>query len=244
MPARFRKRRTPARRTVKKRSIVVRRTRPSRPSRALPLLRTQWKNPLPKSGSYKFVYNDTGFSLSTTVGNGYQTVYQFRGNSLFDPDLTGVGVQPYGFDQLCATAGTPFGIYQVVASKIVITAYFPDLTAVPQARLLIIPTGATLGAGWEWEDLRRMPYSRALNLNTATRPTAQLRKYVTTKQMFPARKVGDSDYVAGAAANPATSWWWYFYFDTASTSQELTLLFDVKITYYAKLAKSVPVQES
>jgi len=51
-------------------------------------------------------------SLSATVGSlGLQ---QFRANSLFDPDLTGTGHQPYGFDQW----KTYYGTYMVTSSRI------------------------------------------------------------------------------------------------------------------------------
>jgi len=43
-------------------------------------------------------------------------IYQFRVNSLFDPDLTGTGHQPYGFDQF----KTYYATYLVVKSQITV----------------------------------------------------------------------------------------------------------------------------
>lgn len=47
----------------------------------------------------KLKYSDE-FSLSSSAG--VPALYQFNLNSLFDPDRTGVGHQPYGFDQIAA----------------------------------------------------------------------------------------------------------------------------------------------
>lgn len=47
-----------------------------------------------------FIYS-TKFSLDPAT-LGVVALYQFRLNSLFDPDLTGVGTQPVGFDQYAA----------------------------------------------------------------------------------------------------------------------------------------------
>jgi len=70
-------------------------------------------------------YADT-VTLTSTVGG--QAFYQFRVNSLFDPDLSGTGHQPRGFDQLCSSAG-PYLTYRVHGVSV---------------RLVIPPSGANI----------------------------------------------------------------------------------------------------
>lgn len=53
--------------------------------------------------------------LAASAGN--PGIYQFRMNSLFDPDYTGVGHQPQWFDQLSAV----YNFYKVLGSKITVT---------------------------------------------------------------------------------------------------------------------------
>jgi len=60
-------------------------------------------------------YVDT---VSLTGGAGVVGANTFRFNSLFDPDLSGVGHQPYYFDQMCGPAGTaPYLKYRVLSAK-------------------------------------------------------------------------------------------------------------------------------
>jgi hypothetical protein len=51
-------------------------------------------------------------AVTLTSTSGGQAYYQFRANSLFDPDLSGTGHQPRGFDQLCSSTG-PYLTYRV-----------------------------------------------------------------------------------------------------------------------------------
>lgn len=58
-------------------------------------------SPMPDMYKTTLIYSDY-ISLSMSVVNLYATYYTFRLNSLFDPDYSGSGHQPRGFDQLSA----------------------------------------------------------------------------------------------------------------------------------------------
>ena len=49
-------------------------------------------------------------------------MYEYRGNSCQDPDLTGIGAQPRYFDTFCGPqdSSAPYGNYNVLASKIIV----------------------------------------------------------------------------------------------------------------------------
>lgn len=72
----------------------------------------------------KFVEHTT---LDANVGAIAHHVY--RANGMFDPNYTGVGHQPYGFDQMLGTSATTgfYQKYRVLGSKI--TASFSSYTA-------------------------------------------------------------------------------------------------------------------
>lgn len=72
----------------------------------------------------KMRYQD-GVVLASTALIGF-TTYAFRTNSLFDPDWTGTGHQPYRFDQLAAI----YRKYTVVGSKITVEFTTGDKTVV------------------------------------------------------------------------------------------------------------------
>lgn len=58
------------------------------------------KGPLPVKQTAKLIYQDR-FTLNPGVG-GLAANYVFSANGLFDPNITGVGHQPRGWDQLVA----------------------------------------------------------------------------------------------------------------------------------------------
>jgi len=56
-------------------------------------------NPFPAKMTATLRYNDT---VAYTTTTGVPTPYQWRCNSIYDPDYTGTGHQPYGHDQYAA----------------------------------------------------------------------------------------------------------------------------------------------
>jgi len=80
--------------------------------------------------------------VNLTSTSGGQAYYQFRANSLFDPDLSGTGHQPRFFDQLCASVG-PYQTYRVHGIS---------------ARLVFLPTGAPWAVSAGFTDLSTISY--------------------------------------------------------------------------------------
>jgi len=72
-------------------------------------------DPFPARVTVRLRYNT---SPTITVGTGVATNYVFAANSIFDPDVTGTGHQPYGHD----TYATIYNQYQVKKATIVVTA--------------------------------------------------------------------------------------------------------------------------
>lgn len=78
--------------------------------------------PLSKSKRVTLTYHDT-FNLDVGAA-GVPAHYIFSANGMYDPNITGVGHQPRGFDQLM----TFFDHYTVLWSKISVTAVNADNT--------------------------------------------------------------------------------------------------------------------
>lgn len=78
----------------------------------------------PDSLTTNLIYSDS-IILQPSVGTPCPS-YTYRLNSVYDPDLTGIGGQPYWFDQLTAI----YGRYMVMGAKIQVTYAYDNETAV------------------------------------------------------------------------------------------------------------------
>jgi len=94
-------------------------------------------SPIAKKHLCRLKYADL-FALTTTTLNFQQQ--SFNMNSLFDPDLTGVGHQPYGFDQMASL----FAHYRVYKFK----WHIEFAGANDRLHVTVIPVnGTTIGTG-------------------------------------------------------------------------------------------------
>lgn len=73
------------------------------------------KTPVPRTFCTKLKYHDQ-VSLQPIVG-GAINIYKYRANDCYDPNFTGIGHQPRGFDQLMAM----YDHFVVIASKIYVS---------------------------------------------------------------------------------------------------------------------------
>jgi hypothetical protein len=68
----------------------------------------------PDRKAVRMRYADLIFLDASALGSGVPTIHHFRANSVYDPDLTGTGHQPRGFDEHAAL----YDHYTVIGSKI------------------------------------------------------------------------------------------------------------------------------
>lgn len=209
------------------------------------VLRPKWLNPMGQKLSLIFTYCDTNFSRTLNAAGSYTAYYVFRGNSPYDPDYTGVGSQPYGFDQLCTAQ--MYANYSTPASSI--RVYFrvePLYATVRRLHAAIIPLRSAAPVLTDPADVRMIPNSRHTTYDGLVEGTkgAKMINYMSSRKLIQASSTSTS-YEGSYAGNPGTIWYWlvYFYADDYD-DEEVDIYFDVKIKYYTLLARGDVPNES
>jgi len=107
-------------------------------------------NPIPQRYLCKLKY-----CSSVTTNNSGQ--YVFNLNSLFDPDLTGTGHQPYGYDQLAVL----YNRYRVIGTSWHVTCLKQSAAVV----LAALPANETTSAIITCSEMRENPRAKFINQN-------------------------------------------------------------------------------
>lgn len=233
-----------ARYSRRKRSQPFRRYRTSRPNSIVRSVRPKWQNPLPQQNFFKFKYQDSCFNMSTGAVGNYANSYVFRGNSVYDPDYTGLGVQPYGYDQMSAI----YNRYYVYASKIKVYPHFVGMdtpNSCRSVRWIVFPWCTASPTYTEFEDLtsQMRPY-KALTMNDPSDQKQNMTLYQSSKKMFRLGTPDEVDAGSTIVSNPSQVWYWIIRSDTTNTNTAVFLNMDIKITYYCKLITENNVNES
>lgn len=171
--------------------------------------------PFPSQMYKVLTYTDDTFLLSTPAIDtcGYA---EYRGNSLFDPDLTGVGNQPRFFDTLCGAQGTaaPYRSFNVIASKIIVDIFQnPSLAAGGQAcTVFVVPNRGTSAGDNLPDDMTaaiETPYVRKkdIGVNASWKPR-RITSYMKSKAIFNDTSGSDNNFFGGYASNPINGWKW------------------------------------
>lgn len=151
-------------------------------------------NPVPQRMIVKHKYA-TSVQATATAAYG---LYLFNLNSLYDPDRTGVGHQPYGRDQYA----TFYNKYRVISCSYRVAAIPSNSSRVIQ--VAVVPTNNT-ASGASMADIREMPRCKYV----IQQPGAP-QQYVTGKVYLPslmgrtrAQYMADDNYAAQSAASPS-----------------------------------------
>ncbi len=137
-------------------------------------------------------------SFTLTVTSGAVASYIFSANGLYDPNITGTGHQPAGFDQMMLS----YDHYTVVHSRIY--AYFHNVTAsvAPTASICVASNNTpTTVAQQLMEDglnvTQRLNYSATEGSLRAMEISTSVARFGGVKQIL-----DDSDYRGTVATNP------------------------------------------
>jgi len=178
-------------------------------------------------------------SLSIESTTGVLGYYQYRGNSLFDPDQTGVGTQPYGYDQW----SNLYDCYRVYGSSIAITFTTAPVDSGSNAGVLVCgvypQSNASDVPSTLTETLER-PYRKFKTMTSYTPKT--VKAYISTNKIQGQSKSivsYDPSYIAtlgNSGSNPAVQWNWTVFACTADEVTTSACIAHVTVTYYAVLS--------
>lgn len=215
--------------------------------RKVGVVRPKWTPAISQKQSIKFVYSDSSFSRTLNIAGNYSAYYVFRGNSPYDPDYTGVGVQPYAWDDFVADG--KYSNFICPASKIAIF-FRPEETYAGIRRLhaRVIACRGYNPVMTDISDVRQMPLQRATCYDGITESTngARLSHYCTTRRVCNIKSNDvscEGSYNGNVSGSAAWYWLVHFYTDVYD-DEEVDIYFDVRIKYYTLLSRNAPPNES
>lgn len=237
--------RSRTRRTVRKGSRFTYRSRSRRYARAVQSFKPQWKNPLPRKAYYKFKYYEQSLPLAFSALNGYTNTYAFRGNSLYDPNFSGLGGQVQGFDQLCSADG-PFNRYIVYGAKIKVFPHWMDESIKPRAFKLTLCALQDNALDYaNLSSVMSVPGSRTVSIESdADLVNNKLSIYSSTRKLWFVKNLDDVTFASPYDGNPTHQWYFYVVGNNFAAQTSPTFKFDVQITYYAELNQTNDIGDS
>lgn len=205
----------------------------------LTIIKGLQKQVIPERFVTKVTYN-----AYLTVGNGtsdYASYYVFRGNSIYDPDFTGVGGQPLYHDQLALL----YQQYKVYGSKIKVS-WINNGTS--HARLAVTPANtSTAFTDIEQATEQQRATNRHLTVKGGARDMVVISKYASTSNIlgFEGKSFDDSA-EADFGANPTEEWYWHLTAESGipSSTYYLSTYAEVQLTYYIECFEPIVLARS
>lgn len=180
----------------------------------------------------KLVYNEI---LGRTPAN-FVDNYVFTINSPYDPNFTGVGSQPAGFDQYA----TLYNSYQCLGSAISVKIInYSNVSGIYYAINPQRDSTAIL-----YQDAVEQPYNRRALCGTAgSINIKRLSNFMRLKKLV-GRETADLQYSSAVTASPTALYYWMLSFFSSDGSTNLTYTMEVQIKYYVKFFNRKPVLDT
>lgn len=174
--------------------------------------------------------------VTLTSTTGVPGIYTFRGNSVFDPNLTGTGGQPCNFDDFAVH----YNRYRVMGSRISVSSNFANNGL--GMRLVLFPWNATAPTT-TYADCIAQPYSLAAR-PSANVPAIPVNSITTAKILgrTDAEVKGSDNCQALCTANPTDAWLWSLLYDNpeaTTISMYANFVIDYDVIFFDRIAANL-----
>lgn len=205
------------------------------------------KNPIYKNFYKPYMFTKLRYvedHLSMDSATGALTTHVFSANSLYDPDFTGVGHQPFQYDQLCGAAPAPYYKYTVTGVKASVTVKSDGdnpgnfvLTAYAVGSPSSIGLAAEQGLG----------ISKYLGAHDSGRGIIRLSKYWSIGQLYGVSRktvLSEDKFSAIYNADPVNIPRVLLMWQGDTTAAHNAIYCSIKLTYYCRLFQRNDVNQS
>lgn len=172
-------------------------------------------------------------------------IQQYSGNSAFDPNYTGVGGQPNGFDQWA----TFYRKYCIMASKFKVKLIPLGTTAPTSAmEVVVVPVPSTAiptGASTNINVLRQQKYA-CWNVFGQGMDLPRCETYMETGKLYGKSKdaiKAEDNFNALTTADPATEWTWILATAPVDGISTTPCYAYIEIVYYAMFYDRIPITD-
>lgn len=215
------------RKIVKRRRAPKRYVRKRRAARRVTRRAPSWF-PFGKSRSCKLRYHET-ITIDPSIGAA--GTYTFSANGMYDPNISGVGHQPYGFDQLCAL----YNHYYVMGAKIRITAVTTNAYYIMGVKLC---DSNTLNSAVPDYIMEQPGFKKRIIGNNSGAVAPSIVQTFSTRKFFKLKSkafvLADDTLSGSASANPAEQAFFVIVLQPAVSSQDVSIAtFQVTVDYVA-----------
>lgn len=173
----------------------------------------------------------TQFDVNPPAG-GLTNARVFSANGLFDPDITGVGHQPNGFDQLAVL----FDHYQVLSARVTITAVNGDSSSAQLVGIALLDNATVLNDYRSYMEGRHVvgrviPHAGTSAIDNVQTKTMSF-KY-SQRSFFGTKKI-DDQFEGSNASNPEEGAFFHIFAGPINSSADAAAVrFQLDISYLA-----------
>lgn len=179
-------------------------------------------------------------SYITSLTSGASTSYNFSANGLYDPNVSGTGHQPIGFDQYMQF----YQHYTVLKSTITVQFYLLEAAATScVVGIALRDTTTALSDSNRVREVGNVIW-KPLSPSTIGKTVSMSRTFDMKRFFSPTADSGDSQYRGNTSANPAEDAIFQVLVMANTSEVSPAVYFNVTISYTAELSERKPLAQS